>query len=533
MKLSHKIFLANLLLLMIGITTTSLFALDTFKREFVQRAAVDLEQRMRCLHELLGHKGHDFAVVQGKLLAGSYVINDNFELPDRIKAIFGGSATIFMGDLRVSTNVLKGDGSRAIGTRLQGAAHDTVLNEGKPYRGEAVILGEPYFTAYDPIRNAAGEVIGILYVGVKQSEYLAGYNRLHWILIGMAAFLAATLSFLSLLLVRRSLRPLRQMVEVNRRLADGDLSVEIEMRGSDEIGQLAESSRKVLHNLNALIASIKETASQVASSSSILNSVCQQISSNSELVVQQIVTVATASEEMSATSLGIARSCTMAADSSDEGSKVATAGVAVVRETVAGMQRISEKVIESGRSVRELGCRSDQIGEIICTIEDIADQTNLLALNAAIEAARAGEQGRGFAVVADEVRALAARTARATREIGSMIKGIQDETRSAVSAMEESVSEVEKGSTEAARSGDALAKIQDQINAVSQQINQIAIAAEEQTATTSEITVKILQVTEVMQLNTDCLLDSAAAAGDLSSHADQLLGLVSTFTLAR
>ena len=159
--------------------------------------------------------------------------------------------------------------------------------------------------------------------------------------------------------------------------------------------------------------------------------------------------------------------------------------------------------------------RSDQIGEIIGTIEDIADQTNLLALNAAIEAARAGEQGRGFAVVADEVRALAERTTRATREIGEMIKAIQKETKGAVAAMEQGVHQVETGTEEAARSGQALQDILAQVNDVAMQVNQIATAAEEQTATTSEISSNMLQITEVVQQTSHGAHESATAAAQL------------------
>ena len=128
--------------------------------------------------ELLKTKGADLRIADNKLLAGTYVVNDNYELPDRIQEIFGGTATIFMNDTRVATNVLKADGARAVGTRLQGPAYDAVFKRGESYRGETDILGIPYFTAYDPIKNAEGKTIGVLYVGIKKSDFFASFQRL-------------------------------------------------------------------------------------------------------------------------------------------------------------------------------------------------------------------------------------------------------------------------------------------------------------------------------------------------------------------
>ena len=196
------------------------------------------------------------------------------------------------------------------------------------------------------------------------------------------------------------------------------------------------------------------------------------------------------------------------------------------------MQQIAQRVKGLSSTVELLGQRSDQIGEIIGTIEDIADQTNLLALNAAIEAARAGEQGRGFAVVADEVRALAERTTRATREIGDMIKAIQSETRGVVSAMEQGVQEVESGTSEATRSSDALREILDQVNAVSSQIIQIASAAEEQTATTGMISGNIQQITALVQNTATGSHQCADQAAQLTVCAQDLKQIIQQFRLS-
>jgi methyl-accepting chemotaxis protein len=288
----------------------------------------------------------------------------------------------------------------------------------------------------------------------------------------------------------------------------------------------------MLESMHNMVTSIKSTAEQVASASTQLYATSEQIATGAEEVASQAGTVATASEEMSCTSTEIANNCLMAVESSQRASDSASSGFAVVQETVDEMSRIAERVKESACTVESLGARSDQIGEIVGTIEDIADQTNLLALNAAIEAARAGEQGRGFAVVADEVRALAERTTKATKEIGAMIKAIQMETKGAVHSMQEGVREVEKGTVDAARSGQALQEILEQANSVTMQINQIATAAEEQTATTNEITNNIQQITEVVHETAKGSQESAAAANQLSRLADELQQLVGTFKLA-
>ncbi|BCS52851.1 methyl-accepting chemotaxis protein [Geobacter sp. SVR] len=321
------------------------------------------------------------------------------------------------------------------------------------------------------------------------------------------------------------------IAEIAERIAVGDLTVRFQDGATAETGVYA-SMRKMVVYLRDITTQLGDISAGIAAASQQLHSTAAQIATGAEEVAAQTNTVATASEEMSATSSDIARNCTMAAEASQKSTDAATAGARVVQETISGMGVIADRVRQTSRTVEALGSRSEQIGAIVGTIEDIADQTNLLALNAAIEAARAGEQGRGFAVVADEVRALAERTTKATQEIGEMIKAIQSETRAAVRAMDEGVQEVEKGALSSQKSGQALEEILDRISEVSLQVSQIATAAEQQTATTGEVTGNIQQVTEVVHQTARGADETAGAAAQLADQAQSLQNLVSRFRLS-
>ena len=333
--------------------------------------------------------------------------------------------------------------------------------------------------------------------------------------------------------VGRIARPLSLFVSMARDLAEGegDLTRKLDDSSNDEIGEACRWFNLFIEKLRGIISRVADTTEQLAAAASQVEGSAGQIAAGAERVAVQAGTVATAGEEMAATSSEIAQNCGMAAEGARRASDSANAGAGVVEQTVTVMNRIADRVKSSARTVESLGSRGDQIGEIIGTIEDIADQTNLLALNAAIEAARAGEQGRGFAVVADEVRALAERTTRATKEIGQMIKAIQVETREAVVAMEEGVRDVETGTSEAARSGEALREILERIGEVASQVHQIATAAEEQTATTGEISGNMHQITEVVQETARGADESATAASQLNRVALELKALVGQFRL--
>jgi hemerythrin-like metal-binding protein len=367
-------------------------------------------------------------------------------------------------------------------------------------------------------------------VEVQGAHAMANRARI-WVLGLLAASLIIG-SIFALAALRSVLGPLKRLARDAEQVATGDLSVVVDIESHDEIGQLAQAFEKMVNNLRELIGRLADSSSELSQSSAGMQANASQMANGAEEVAGQATTVATASEEMSATSGDIAQNCVMAAESARRAIDAAAHGVSVVESSISVMHRIADRVKASATTVEELGAKSDQIGSIISTIEDIADQTNLLALNAAIEAARAGEQGRGFAVVADEVRALAERTTKATKEIGNMIKVIQLNTKSAVAAMEQGVAEVETGTGEAARSGEALRNIQEEINSVNMQVQQIATAAEEQTATTSEISGNIQQINTVAFGTVEQARTTFDAAQHLARLADELQKVVAQFRLS-
>lgn len=325
-----------------------------------------------------------------------------------------------------------------------------------------------------------------------------------------------------------------EMVERLKDIAsgDGDLSKRLEVKGKDELAEAAHWLNQFIEKISHTISSVVGTTSTLASATFELNTTANQMATSAEEVAVQAGTVATASEEMAATSMDIANNCHMAAESAQHAADTTQKGFDVVKHTVDGIRQRGVRTKENAQAISSLGERSDQIGEIVATIEDIADQTNLLALNAAIEAARAGEMGRGFAVVADEVRALAERTTRATKEISEMIRTIQGETRQAIVSMEEGVKGTERGAAEAAQLETALQEILEQVNVVTMQVSQIATAAEEQTATTSEITNNIHRISEIIEGTSKGVQDTATASSSLSEMGETLRRLMGQFKLS-
>lgn len=332
--------------------------------------------------------------------------------------------------------------------------------------------------------------------------------------------------------------PIKEFAAQAESVANGDLrfkhtpNLESKMNSGDELGQLARAFGGMINSLREIIRKIDESSDTIASASTEISSSTEQMAAGAREQTNQAGEVASAVEQMTSTIVENSKNAAATADTAAKAKTAAEEGGRVVSETVIGMQRISEVVNKSAKTVMELGKSSDQIGEIISVIDDIADQTNLLALNAAIEAARAGEQGRGFAVVADEVRKLAERTTKATKEIADMIKKIQTETKGAVTAMNEGTKEVEHGINLAEDAGRSLKEIVAISQRVTEMVAQIATGSDQQAQAAEHISASIESITTVTQETATGADQVAQATEDLSRLTDNLKQLIKEFQLS-
>ncbi len=362
--------------------------------------------------------------------------------------------------------------------------------------------------------------------------FVCGSEKGFWIPAVLFVIAMGLWFFVALVVARTILTPVRLLDTGIKGITDGDLARRVDVDSNDEIGEVSK-------HLNAFLDTLLDTVTQFAGGGAVvsgtaftLDKATRHMTEGVEQAAQQVNSVATASEEMSSTSVEIARNCASAAKSSESANQAAATGESIIGETVKVMDRINGIVNNSAKIIEGLGNRSDQIGEVINLIDDIADQTNLLALNAAIEAARAGEHGRGFAVVADEVRKLAEKTTAATKDIGNTIKSMQSEAKQAVASMAEGVREVEVGAEAAKKSGKALKDLLEQINKVSGEISQIAVASEQQTATVEEITNNIHQISDLIGKDARGVGVSSRAASEMATLSMQLNKIISQYTLA-
>ncbi len=406
------------------------------------------------------------------------------------------------------------------------------IGDAKTMNDMAKIIGEARGKVYfDKFRGQISDFIAMedQLMVERQAAAVAAAKRTETMLV-LGTLIAIALGVaISWVVLRAVTTPVRQVAVGLKSLAEGNLTHTIDIDSKDELGMMAASYNQAVHKTNSAIVEVLRTTDEVVDGSIAIAQSNNVMSNELDVQSEKITQISTAIEQISHSIQEVASKSSEASTNAQEAGVTANSGGQVVQNTIEGMNSINAAVMASSESVAKLGERGAQIGEIIGVINDIAEQTNLLALNAAIEAARAGEAGRGFAVVADEVRALADRTTTATQEISQSIEAIRSETTMAVERMEVGASQVNEGLELVRRAGSSLEEIVDGAQTVADMIDSIAAAAEEQSVASGEVSRNIESVSEVSFGANEQANMAASSAKTLEQKAGALKQLVNQF----
>ncbi|MCJ2135602.1 methyl-accepting chemotaxis protein, partial [Methylobacterium sp. J-026] len=389
LTLPMRLSLVGTVMLGIASATTIATILVEVETDMTQHASAVLESNMRLLRQNLSDEGGSqrFSLVDGHLQIGSHSIGAEDPAVDRVRTIIGGTATIFLGDVRVATNVTKPNGTRAIGTRLApGPVYDAVIKQGRPYRGEAEILGVPYFTAYDPILAADGSTLGILYAGIERTDYLAIVTRLKRQAGLIGGLLALVSSAVLWFWMRRSLAPLKRLAESMRLLAAGDATVPIERASRrDEISAMAAAVQVFKDSLIRTRVLEAETAQARLDAEAQRKAGMRQMADGFEQAVGGIIgLVSAAATELQATAGSMSA---MAGETSAQSGAVAAAA----EEAAANVNTVAAAAEELGSSVQEISRQVAGSAELAQRAVHEADQTGALVQELSSAVSRIGD----------------------------------------------------------------------------------------------------------------------------------------------
>jgi methyl-accepting chemotaxis protein len=399
-------------------------------------------------------------------------------------------------------------------------------------QGKRLTHGEDALEIFEPV-SAAGAGVGTIYLRVdlsEKKEAIASAVTTSTMTVIVVSVLAAAISFLVQAAI---VKPINTVVDALKDIAqgEGDLTRRIRTNSHDEVGELATWFNTFIEKVHTIIGDFSGTAAALNTNAEKLSKTAKETEKgvvNQQSEIQQVVS---AVREMASVVEDVAHNVGQAADSAEGADQEAKKGKSVVTATMAQIESLARDIVAAADVIDRLRQETDNIGSVLDVIRGIAEQTNLLALNAAIEAARAGEQGRGFAVVADEVRTLASRTQSSTQEIQDMIERLQYGAREAVQMMEKGTNQAEESVKQAGEASRSLEAITAGVTAIRDKTNQIASASEEQSAATREIERNMESIATVARQTSEGSVEIAASTADLANMASNMAKIVQQFRL--
>ncbi|VVQ33036.1 hypothetical protein PS943_03115 [Pseudomonas fluorescens] len=425
-------------------------------------------------------------------------------------------------------------------TTVKDEGYQTVLNEVVGHIGgfseklaEYTGLLAQEKTVYEQLHQRASQVVERVdqaYVAEDQSMQ-AELKKNSLLIIGSSALALLVGLIAAWVITRLIVAPLRSVIRVAQQIASGDLSATVEVTRRDEIGQLMQAMQQMGAGLSSIVSGLQAGIEQLASSAQSLSAVTEQTNLEVSSQKEETEQVATAMNQMTATVHDVARNAEEAAQAAQTADGKVESGQQVVRQSMARIEQLADSATSASSSIESLSAEIQNIGTVLSVIKSVAEQTNLLALNAAIEAARAGEQGRGFAVVADEVRALAKRTQQSTEEIERLVSALRSAAQSSVQQIQNSGELVKLAVSDALQTESALGSIAAAVSLIQQMNQQIAAAAEEQSSVAEEINRSVTSIRASADQSSLAMQGNAASSIELAQLGVELKGMVGHFRL--